>query len=497
MQTSIALDHSHPFLDGKPKRMLINGSWVDAASGKTFTSYNPSTGKVLAEVALGDAEDINRAVLAARAAFNSGWPKTRPFDRQRILLKWAELIEKHYDELARLDTLDYGGSINRSLGKKDRHLGLLRFYAGAIVSIHGETVENSMQTEALTLTLKEPIGVVGGIFGWNAPMDMMIWKIAPAIATGCTIVMKPPTEAALSSLRMGELLQEAGVPNGVVNIVPGGGPCGAALAEHPDVDKITFTGSTSTGQAIMRAAAGNLKKLSLELGGKSPNIIFADADLDAAVQSAAFSIFNNAGQVCAAGSRLYLERSIHDEFVHRLVQEGKKLRVGDSLDPSNDMGPVVSARQQDRVKGYLDSGHAEGATALLGGDLLRGPEYDAGYFVQPTIFSNVTHDMRIVNEEIFGPVACVMPFDSIDEVIAKGNDTTYGLASGVWTRDINKALHVTRALRAGSVWVNCYLQLDPAMPFGGYKMSGQGRESGLQHLDSYLETKAVTLRINI
>ncbi|MGB8416931.1 aldehyde dehydrogenase family protein [Paraburkholderia sp.] len=495
MQQQTSFDRSHPFLDGNLKLLLIDGKWVVSESGKTFVSIDPSTGTALAEVAEAGPEDIQHAVRAARKAFEGPWRKFKPFDRQQILLKLADLLDRHYDELAKLESLDYGGPISRTAARRRRHVGLLRYYASLAVSIHGETIENSIPGDAFSYTLREPVGVVGGIFAWNAPLDMTIWKIAPALATGCTIVLKPSTEAALTALRFGELLQHAGLLDGVVNIVPGGVAAGAALADHPDVDKITFTGSTATGQAIVRASAGNLKRLSLELGGKSPNIIFNDADLEAAVPGAAMAVFANSGQSCAAGTRLFVQDGIYEEFVNRVAAHGRKLRVGDSLDPQTEIGPLISDRQMQRVLGYMQSGVREGARLLVGGERHANPALNSGYFVQPTVFADVKDDMTIAREEIFGPVVSAIRFTDIDEVIARANQSAYGLAAGIWTNNINNAHRTARALAAGSVWVNCYTNLDPAVPFGGYKMSGQGRESGVQHLESFLEVKAVTIKI--
>lgn len=488
------LDRSHPFLDGRTKLMLVDGAWIPSASGKTFTSIDPSLGAPLAEVAEGDEVDIDAAVRAARRAFDGAWSKFKPFDRQAILLRVADLVDKHYEELARLESLDYGGAISRTMGRRRRHVALLRYYAGLATTIEGETIENSIPGEHVTYAVREPVGVVGGIFAWNAPLDMAIWKIAPVLATGCTIVVKPATEAALTALRFGELLMEAGVPPGVVNIVPGGARAGTAMAEHPGIDKITFTGSTATGQAIVRASAGNLKRLSLELGGKSPDIIFDDADLAAAVPGAAMAVFANAGQSCAAGTRVFVQQGVYEEFVSRVVEFGRGLKVGDSLDPTSDIGPLISARQMSRVLEYMESGRNEGARLALGGGKANVGTGD-GYFVQPTVFADATDDLRITREEIFGPVMTILPFREPEEVIVRGNQSEYGLAGGIWTRDVSRAHRVARGLRAGSVWVNCYTQLDPAVPFGGYKLSGYGRESGRHHLDSFLEVKAVTIKV--
>lgn len=485
----------HPFLDGKAKRMLIGGKWVEAASGRTFSSINPATGEVLAEVAEGDAEDIERAVAAARGAFDGPWRRVKPYERQNLLLKLADLVERHFEELAALDTLDMGAPISRTGANRLRAVGMLRYYAGQAVAIHGETIENSLPGEYASFTLKEPVGVVGAIIPWNAPLSSSIWKLGPALATGCTIVLKPAEEAPLTPLRLAELCQEAGIPPGVVNVVPGyGETAGAALAAHPDVDKVAFTGSHLTGQKIVAASAGNLKRVSLELGGKSPDVVFADADLDAAVPGAAMAVFANSGQICSAGTRLFVERKIYEEFTARVAEFGRGLRVGDGRDPKTQVGPLVSAEQLERVTGYLAIGRQEGARPLAGGERLTEGGMAKGFFVPPTVFADVKDDMRIAQEEIFGPVISAIPFTDIGEVIERANRTQYGLGSGLWTRDVTKAHTLARGLRAGSVWINCYQAMDPAVPFGGYKMSGYGREGGKQHVEEYLNVKAVWIR---
>jgi aldehyde dehydrogenase (NAD+) len=485
----------HPYADGSAKKMLIDGKWVNAASGKTFESHNPATGELLATVAEGDKADIDSAVAAARRAFEGPWSKFTPFERQNLLLKFADLIEKHFDELSTLDTLDMGAPLSRTRAGRLRVLGMLRFYAGQATSIHGETIENSLPGEIFSYTLKEPVGVVGAIIPWNSPLTASIWKIGPALATGCTVVLKPAEEAPLTPLRLGELALEAGVPPGVINVVPGyGETAGAALAAHPDVDKVAFTGSHLTGQAIVRASAGNLKRVSLELGGKSPDIVFADADIDAAVPGAAMAVFANSGQICSAGTRLFVEQRIYDEFVGKVAEFGKGLKVGNGIDPDVQIGPLVSQEQLSRVTGYFDVGQKEGASAVVGGKRLTEGNLGKGYFVPPTVFANVRDEMRIAQEEIFGPVISAISFKDADELVKRANATNFGLGSGVWTRDVSKAHKFAKAIRAGSVWVNCYQAMDPAVPFGGYKMSGYGRESGIQHVEEYLNVKAVWIK---
>ncbi|PSJ59623.1 aldehyde dehydrogenase family protein [Kumtagia ephedrae] len=484
-------------IDGRHRKMFIGGDWVDAVSGETFETRNPATGAVLATVPRGGKQDIDAAVRAARAAFDGEWSRFKPYERQVLLLRIADLFEKHWEEICHSDTLDMGLPISRTRANRNRVVGMLRFYGGMATALHGETIDNSLPGEVVSFTHREPVGVVGAIIPWNAPTAASIWKIGPALATGCTVVLKPSEEAPLTPLLIADIMAEAGVPAGVVNIVTGTGrEAGSPLAEHMGVDKIVFTGSTATGQSIIRASAGNLKRVSLELGGKSPVIVCADADLEKAVPVAAMSVFANSGQICIAGSRLFVERSIHDEFIARLAAYAEGLRIGDGIDPATEIGPLVSPRQLERVTGYLASGREEGARLVTGGTRLTEGTFAAGNFIAPTVFAGVRDDMRIAREEIFGPVISALPFDTLDEAVERANDTPYGLAAGVFTRDVAKAHRLSRRIRAGSVWVNTYHAIDPAVPFGGYKMSGYGREGGVEHLHEYLNTKGVFIRID-
>jgi aldehyde dehydrogenase (NAD+) len=482
------------YLRGGPKKLLIGGEWVEAVSGKTFASLNPSTGEIVGQLALGEAADIDRAVMAARAAFDGPWSRVKPSERQRLLLRLADLVEQQAQELALIDTLDMGRPIADSIRVSAIVIRGLRYFAGAGMLVHGKTLLNSFPVEEQSYTLKEPVGVVGAIIPWNGPLFSAAWKIAPALATGCTVVLKPAEDGSLTPLRFAELCMEAGVPAGVVNVVTGFGAAGAALSEHPDVDKISFTGSCETGQKIIQASARTVKKVTMELGGKSPNIVFADADIDAAVAGSANAVFSNSGQVCSAGTRLFVERSIYDEFIERIADVGRRLRVGIATDPATQLGPIVSQRQLERVTSYLRIGVEEGAQVISGGTRLTDGALANGNFVAPTVFSKVQDTMRIAQEEIFGPVICALPFDTFDEVIARANGTRFGLAGGIWTRDITRAHRAIKRIRAGSIWVNQYQVMDPNVPFGGYKMSGYGREGGMDHLESYLNTKGVWIR---
>jgi phenylacetaldehyde dehydrogenase len=483
----------------KPKHNLIAGKWVPAVSGRTFEVFNPANDAVIARVPEGESEDINRAVSAARRAFDSGsWRRFTPSERGKLVWRIGDLILRHADELAELESIDNGKP--RAVARvADVPLAadLFHYMAGWATKIEGETIPISVPyapgAAFHAFTLREPVGVVGQIIPWNFPLLMAAWKLGPALATGNCVVLKPAEQTPLSALRLGELLLEAGLPEGVVNLVTGfGETAGAALAAHDQVDKIAFTGSTEVGKLIVRAAAGNLKKVSLELGGKSPNIIFKDtADLDAAITGAANAIFFNHGQCCCAGSRLMVERDIFDTVVTGVAAQARKIKLGPGLNADTEMGPLVSREQLQRVTAYMRQGKEAGACYLTGGGR-KGAE---GYFVEPTVIKDVAPNMSIVREEIFGPVVVAEPFADADELISRANHTEYGLAAGVWTRDLGKAHRIANALKAGTVWVNCYNIFDAALPFGGYKQSGWGREMGREVLHLYTQPKAVVCGI--
>ena len=474
-------------------RMLIDGQWRESASGKTFATINPATEEVIAQVAEGDAADIDLAVKAARKAFDSGpWRTMDARDRGRLLHKLADLIEANIKELAELETLDNGKPIRES---RNADLPLvidcLRYYAGWADKIHGQTVP--IRGNYFCYTRREPLGVAGQIIPWNFPMLMTAWKWGPALAAGCTLVMKPAEQTPLSCLRLGELALEAGFPAGVINIVPGfGETAGDALVKHPGADKVAFTGSTEVGKLIMRNAATTLKRVTLELGGKSPNIVFADADLDAAVAGAMLGLFLNQGQCCCAGSRLFVEDKVYDSVVEKLADQTNQRKLGDPFDPATEQGPQVDKTQFDKVLSYIESGKKEGARCVSGGDRFG----TKGYFIKPTVFADVKDGMTIAREEIFGPVMQVLRFKSMEEVVERANTTDYGLAAAVWTRDIGKAHAIANRVRAGTVWVNCYDVFDAAAPFGGFKASGIGRELGEKALDNYTEHKTVTVALD-
>jgi aldehyde dehydrogenase (NAD+) len=471
------------------QQMLIDGKWVGSASGKMFPTLNPATGEAICQIAEGDKADIDRAVKAARKAFETGpWSRMNASDRGRLIYKLADAIEANAKELAALESLDNGKPYTDSLNiDVPLTVKCYRYFAGWCDKVMGKTIP--IDGEYFCYTRHEPVGVVGQIIPWNFPLLMQAWKWGPALACGNTVVLKPAEQTPITSLRVAKLAQEAGFPDGVINVVPGYGPtAGAALSGHIDVDKIAFTGETTTGKIVMTAAAqSNLKRVSLELGGKSPNIVFSDADMDAAIEGAYFGLFFNQGQCCCAASRIYVEERVYEEFVERMLLKAKNRKVGDPFQKGVEQGPQVSQEQFDRVMSYIAAGNKEGAKMLTGGNRVG----SRGFFIEPTIFVDVKEDMKICRDEIFGPVMSIMKFKDIDDVIARSNKTTYGLAAAVWTRDVKKAMRLSSALRAGTVWVNCYDIFDAAAPFGGFKMSGIGREMGEYAIQQYTEVKSV------
>jgi aldehyde dehydrogenase (NAD+) len=478
----------------EPGQLLIDGRWVDGA--KAFDTINPATGEVLTQIAEGSSADVDRAVAAARRALedrNGPWRKMSASERGRMIWKLADLLEKNIDEFAELETLDNGKPIFESrYVDMPMVVDVLRYYAGLATKIHGETI-NTMET-AFTYTLREPVGVVGMIVPWNFPLLLASWKLGPALACGNTVVWKPASQTSLTTLRFGKLAMEAGMPAGVINIVTGPGAVGRAMVKHPGIDKIAFTGSTAVGQEIMRGASDTLKRITLELGGKSPNIVFADADIDNAVKGAITGIFYGKGEVCNAGSRLFVESKVKDEFTEKLVARASKMRPADPLDPKTRLGAIVSQEQMNTVLGYIEAGKKDGAKLVAGGNRVS-VDGSKGFFIEPTIFGDVKNGMKIAQEEIFGPVLSVLTFDDIDEVIEQANNNPYGLASAVWTRDVKKAHIVSRRLKAGTVWINTYGLMDASLPFGGYKSSGFGRELGAHAVEHYTEMKTVWLNM--
>ena len=481
-------DSPRVFIEAAPHKLLIGGEWVDSASGETFETIDPATGDVICAVARAGAEDVDRAVQAAQAALEGEWGQMPASGREKLMHELAALVDKNAAELAELEALDNGKPVTFARAVDVAGTAAhLRYYGGWPTKIEGETIPVTWPN-AFVYTLKEPVGVCGQIIPWNFPLLMAAWKLGPALAAGCTVLLKPAEQTPLTALRLGQLIQEAGFPPGVVNILTGFGDTGAAMVDHPGIAKIAFTGSTEVGREIGEKAGRMLKRVTLELGGKSPNIILPDADLKAAIKGSFMGIYFNTGQACNAGSRLFIHKDQYDEVVSALADAAKSARVGPGLDKSTQFGPVVSKDQYERVMSYIEGGRDEGAEAVAGGN---GDADGSGYFINPTLFTNVSDDMKIAREEIFGPVLVAMPYEDLEEVARRANATEYGLAAGVWTRDVANAHKMAKLLKAGNVYVNVYAPADPAAPFGGYKASGIGREMGHANLDAYLELKTV------
>ena len=494
-QDFVLCEQAQGFLSRDTHHLVIDGQHVPATSGRTLAAVNPSTGEVLAQLAAGDHSDVDRAVHAARKAFTGQWSTWTPYERQALLTRIAQVLDDRFEELIQIEAVDMGAPVSRLRNTKPALLKMVSFFASQAANITGETLMNGIPGNVTTMTLKAPVGVIGGIIPWNGPLNSQFWIIGAVLASGCTAVLKPSEEASLSVLRVAEILHEAGMPDGVVNVVTGlGTEAGHALAAHPDVDRIAFTGSTQTGRSIIQASTVNIKKLQLELGGKSADILCADADLDKAVPGAAMGVFANSGQICFAGTRVLVARPIVDEFTERLLAFMDTLRVGHSLDETATLGPVISQLQLDKVLSYIDVGREEGAELIRGGERIGG-ELENGYFLQPCVFGSVTNQMRIAREEIFGPVLSILPFDDMDEAITVANDSEYGLGGAVWSQNLSTALRVVHGVHTGTMWVNCYGYIDPLVGFGGTKLSGYGSKGSAAHMDTYLYSKSVYIEL--